>query len=236
MVANRIDNLTETDVTETVFDDRTAVSSNTNVAFSNTNGTITTTDATTRGLFDTLDIGKYITTTGASNANNNKKYLITDYRNDGTTSTLTVSPVPGTNESATASVTIVQHEKFLHDIAPVGATNLANYVTRRFTLENPSTAIKIMYEMNRPAGTTMDVYYKVLTDGAEKEFDDIPYTLTETEISDSPDDNVEIFRTREHLVENLSEFSAIAIKFVYKSTNTAFVPKIKNLRVIALAV
>lgn len=235
MVANRIDNLTEDQVNETAFDDRTAVSANTNVAFSNTNGTITTTDSATRDLFDTLDIGKYITTSGASNTNNNKKYLITNYTNDGTTATLTVSPVPGTDEAATASVTIVQHEKFLADIAPEGATNLANYVTRRFTLENPSTAIKILYEMNRPAGSEVDVYYKVLTDGAEKEFDDIGWIETATELSDSPDDNPEVFRERTHLVEGLSAFSAIAVKFAFKSSNTAFVPRIKNLRVIALA-
>ena len=235
MVANRVDNLTENAVNEAAFDDRTAISANTNVAFSNTNSTITTTDATTRDLFDTLDIGKYISVTNASNSNNNKKYLITNYTNDGTTATITVSLAPGTDEAASASVTIVQHEKFLDDIAPEGATNLANYVTRRFTLENPSTAIKILYEMNRPAGCETDVYYKVLTDGAEKEFDDIPWVETSTELSDSPDDNPEVFRERSHLVEGISEFSAVAIKFAFKSSNTAFVPRIKNLRVIALA-
>ena len=235
MVANRIDNLAEDDVNDSAFDDRTAVSADTNIAF-NTSGTITTTNSDARADFDTLDIGKYITVTGASNSNNNKKYLIEDYSNDGTTATLTVTPVPGTTEAATASVTIVQHEKYLHDVAPSGASNLANYVTRRFTLENPSTAIKILYEMNRPAGCTMDVYYKVLDDGAEKSFDNIPYTKTNTELSDSPDDNPEVFRERTHLIENLNDFSAVAVKFVFKSTNTAFVPKIKNLRVIALAV
>ncbi len=234
-VSNRIDNLTEDLVNEPAFDDRTAVSADVNVAFSNTNGTITTTNSATRDLFDTLDIGKYITTTGASNADNNKKYLITDYLNDGTTATLTVSSVPGTDESASSAVTIVQHEKYLDNIAPAGATNLANYVTRRFALENPSSAIKILYEMNRPAGSEVKVYYKVLTDGSEKEFDDIAYTLSDTEISDSPDDNPDIFRERTHIVEGISDFSAISVKFAFSSTNTAYVPKIKNLRVIALA-
>ena len=56
MVANRVDNLEETDVNMTTHDDRTAVNANTNVAFSNTNSNITTTNATARGLFDTLDI------------------------------------------------------------------------------------------------------------------------------------------------------------------------------------
>ena len=235
-LANRVDNLEETDVNMTTHDDRTAVNANTNVAFSNTNSNITTTNATARGLFDTLDIGKFITVSGASNANNNKKYLISDYLNDDTTATVSVTPALSTNESASNAVTIVQHEKFLDDIAPSGATNLANYVTRRFTLENPCTAIKILYEMNRPNGALMEVYYKVLTDGSEKQFNDIPYTLTATEISDIADENETTFRERTHLVEGLPEFSTIAVKFVFKSTTFCAVPKIKNLRVIALAV
>ena len=145
------------------------------------------------------------------------------------------TPVPATDESASNAVTIVQHEKFLSDIAPSGASNLANYVTRRFTLENPSTAIKIVYEMNRPASCTVDVYYKVITDGTEQKFETIPFRKVNTEVSDSADENETVFRERTHLVEGLAEFSAVAIKIVMKSTNTSFVPKIKNLRVIALA-
>lgn len=233
MIANRIDNLTEDGVNEAAFDDRTAVSANTNISFDATTSTIETTDSATRDLFDTLDLGKYITVSGASNASNNQKYQITDYLNDGTTAKITVSPVT-TAESAGNAVTIVQHEKFIGDIAPTGATNASQYITRRFALENPSTAIKILYEMNRPAGVTVDVYYKALTDGVEKDWDDITWVKSNTELSDSPDEG-ELFRERTHLVEGLSEFSAVAVKFVFKTTNTAFVPKIKNLRVIALA-
>ena len=233
-VSNRINKVTETDINLSTHDDRVAVSANTNIAF-NTSGVITTTDATTRDDFDTLDIGKYMTVSGSVNVNNNQKYLITNYLNDGTTATITVSPAPGTTESAGGTITLTQHEKFLDDIAPEGVSNLAQYITRRFTLENPSTAIKILYEANRPASCDINVYYKVITDGSEKKFENIPWTQVATEISDSADGEESIFRERTHLVEGLAEFSTVAIKIVMKSTNTAFVPKIKNLRVIALA-
>ena len=233
MVANRIDNLLETDVNEPAFDNRTAVSANTNVSFDATTDTIETTDSATMDLFDTLDLGKYITISGAANSANNNKFQIIDYLNDGTTAKVYVSGNLAT-EAASSAVTIVQHEKFIGDIAPTGATNAANYITRRFALENPSTAIKILYEANRPAGSTIEVYYKALTDGVEKDWDDITWVRTNTELSDSPDEG-EVYRERTHLVENLSEFSAVAVKFVFKTSNTAYVPKIKNLRVIALA-
>ena len=60
-----------------------------------------------------------------SSTNNRQKYQITNYKNDGTTATVSVT-VPGTNEGAGTAVTIVQHEKFLGDIALSGTTNAAN--------------------------------------------------------------------------------------------------------------
>jgi hypothetical protein len=234
LISNRIDSLVETDVNMATHDDRT-VATATTIALSNTNGNITSTNSGVRALFDTLDIGKYITVSGASNSNNNAKYLITNYSNDGTTATISVLPNPGTNESATNSITVKQHEKFLDDIAPSGATNKTNYLTRRFTLANPSTAIKILYEANRPASCTIEIYRKVITDGAEQTFDTIPWTKVIQETADIADGNISDFKERTHLVSDLNEFSAVAIKIVMKSTNTAFVPKIKNLRVIALA-
>ena len=234
-ISNRINNLVETDVNLSTHDDRVAVNNDSNIAFSATNSNITTTNSAARALFDTLDIGKFITVTGSANANNRLKYQITNYKNDGTTATVSVTPAPGTNENAGTGTTITQHEKFLGDIAPKGATNGANYLTRRFTLENPSTAIKVLYEANRPTSCTIEVYRKVITDGSEQTFDTIPWTLIPIEITDSADGSPTTFKERTHLVSDLAEFSAVAIKIVMKSTNTAFVPKIKNLRVIALA-
>lgn len=234
-VSNRIDSPTLSNTNITELDDRTVVETPVNdIAFSNTNSTITGALAATKGKLLTLDIGKTITVSGASNANNNKDYVITNVSTDG--GTITVTPAPGTNETAGAVITIVQKEKFLSDIAPTGATNIANYVTRRFTLENPATAIKILYEMNRPSGTVLDVYYKILKDGDEMAFDNIPYVLANIDVTDTPDENDAIFRERTHTVEGLDSFSSCAIKLVFKSDNPAYVPQIKNLRVIALAV
>ena len=234
MIANRIDDVSESDVNVDAFDLRTVVDGETTIAFSNTDSTITTANSDQKAELLTLDIGKTITVTGASNAGNNKDYEVINIRDDG--GTIEVSPAPGTNESASSSVTIKQSEKFLSDKAPVGASNKANYVTRRFTLENPSTALKIMYEMNRPSGTNVDVYYKILKDGDDRAFDSIPYVQATIDVTDSPDENDTIFRERVHTVSELDSFSSVAVKLVFKSTNTAYVPKIKNLRVLALAV
>ena len=38
-------------------------------------------------------------------------------------------------------------EEFVADTAPVGATNLANYVTRTLELTNPADALKIIFRL-----------------------------------------------------------------------------------------
>ena len=232
-ISNRIDNETEATVNNSAFDNRTVSNAVNTIALSNTNTNMTTANADRKAEFLTLDIGKTITVSGASNSNNNKDYVVTSVSSDGATVGLT--PAPGTDESASANITVVQKERFRSDIAPTGATNQANYLTKRFVLENPATAIKILYEMNRPTGTILDVYYKIIEDGQDLKFDDIAYRLSATDVTDTADEEPSIFRERQHTISGLNAFSTIAVKLVFKSSNSAYVPQVKNLRVLALA-
>ena len=233
MTSNRVASYERTDVNVAELDDRTVVSANTNVAFNSANATITTSDASTKELFLTLDVGKEITVSGAVSASNNKTYTIKKVSSDG--ATITVTAAPGTSEVAGNSVTIVQHENFFDSIAPSGTTNPANYITKRFTLENPATAIKILYEANRPDGADINIYYKIAEEGDVRDFDDIPYVLSTTDEIDNPEENYETFREREHTISGLNAFSTAAVKIEFTTNNTVDVARIKNLRVIALA-
>ena len=92
-----------------------------------------------------------------------------------------------------------------------------------------------MYEANRPEPSILQIYYKIAEEGDPRNFDDIPYRLSATDVTDNPDENRELFREREHTISGLNAFSTAAVKFEFKSTSTVEVPKIKNLRVLALA-
>ena len=96
--------------------------------------------------------------------------------------------------------------------------------------------LKILYEANRPDPASIDIYYKIVEEGDIRDFDDIPYKLLVPDETDNPDETLDIFREREHSVSGLNAFSTAAIKIEFKSTSTIEVPRIKNLRIIALAV
>ena len=133
------------------------------------------------------------------------------------------------------SITVTQHENYFDGIAPEGTSNAANYLTKRFTLANPATALRIMFEANRPEPSVLDIYYKISSEGDVRDFDDIPYVKATLEVSDNPDENRDLFREREYTISGLSAFSNCAIKMEFRSTSTTEVPRVKNLRVLALA-
>ena len=228
MTSNRITNYAQNDINVTEIDDRN-LGASTGISFSGSTISATA-SGTIRDEIKTLDIGKNITISGSSN--NNTTFTIKSVAADG--STITVTPAT-TTESAGSSITITQHENYLDGIAPEGTSNVANYLTKRFSLANPATALRIMYEANRPEPAILDIYYKISSEGDDRDFDDIPYVKAELAVSDNPDENRDIYREREYTISGLSAFSNCAIKIEFKSTSTVEVPKIRNLRVLALA-
>ena len=229
MTSNRISDYSRTDVNITEIDDR-ALTAASNISFSNANSTMETTVSGTKDQFKTLDIGKEITVAGSTS--NNATFTITDLAADGSSVTLTPKP---TTESAGQSITVTQHENYLDGVAPEGTSNAANYLTKRFTLQNPATALRIMYEGNRPEPSKLDIYYKISAEGDVREFDDIPYVKAEPDVTDNPDEQRDLFREREYTISGLQAFSNCAVKIEFKSSSTVEVPRIKNLRVLALA-
>jgi hypothetical protein len=117
----------------------------------------------------------------------------------------------------------------------------AKYVTKAITLNDPASTIRILYNANIPNAAKVDVYYKVGDNGSNS-FDGAEYKLitnggpnvsTFKEVIKS--ENRRQFGEAEYLVENLTPFTTLKIKLVMKSSNSAKVPRIKDLRVIAYA-
>ena len=120
-------------------------------------------------------------------------------------------------------------EEFVADTAPVGATNLANYVTRTLELTNPADALKITFDANIPKATDIDVYYKAFSGDTD------PDTLNwvDTGFTVSSKDAEGDFRERNLEVSDIPDFTKVVVKIVMKSTETASIPKVQAFRLIA---
>jgi hypothetical protein len=128
-----------------------------------------------------------------------------------------------------AGWSIAQLDSWIDDYAPIGATNAANYVTRPLVLQTPADSIRFLFEANIPQFAGIDIYYKAYTEG------DDPTKLrwTKADFTVTTKDAIDVFKEREVNVLDVNEYTTLTMKFVLKSSNTTYVPKIRNLRMIA---
>ena len=131
---------------------------------------------------------------------------------------------------------------------PEGDNNGMIYMTKKITLDNPATALRIIFDSVNYSSSEVKVLYKILrTDSSDDTFDDLGWTFFGT--SGSPDSTVPVSKSSIDFKEykysagkkddgtgtSLDGFIAFAIKIVMQSTNSAEAPLVKDFRAIALS-
>ena len=122
----------------------------------------------------------------------------------------------------------------------------SKYIIRTITLADDITAtsLRVMFQENIQNGTEFQVFYKVKSDEDSDVFDDKLWVeMTRTgiaKVNASLTDYVDVEYKTDNISytvgsANYNSFKSFAIKLVMYSTNPAFTPTAKNLRVIALA-
>ena len=128
-----------------------------------------------------------------------------------------------------------------------GDNNVAVYVTKKISLANGATALKVYFDAVNMSESTIKVLYKIQRADASVPFEDMGWTYFNTD--GSPDSAVPVSKNRSDFKEytyfdgkkenglgtSLDEFTSFAIKIVMQGTNTALPPVIKDFRAIALA-
>ena len=122
---------------------------------------------------------------------------------------------------------------------PDGDKNEAIYCTRKVTLKNPATAIKVLFDAVKFSSAEIQVMYKILRSDDASDFDELGWNyfnttgVSDTTVNSSA--NYYDFLEREFTANDLPEFISFAIKIRMQGTNSAEPPRIKNIRAIALA-
>jgi hypothetical protein len=129
---------------------------------------------------------------------------------------------------------------FVNDEQPTGSSSAAVYCTRPITLENPSTALDIRLTQNVRSTSEVEVYFRATSSEEVRNVDDLNWTPFNgdgsEDVSVTPAETANEFKEYKYSVSGVAEFTAFQIKIVMKATNSAYPPKIKDLRGIALAV
>ena len=128
-----------------------------------------------------------------------------------------------------------------------GDQNAAIYITKQVNLENLATSLKVLLAAHRPATNDIKVMYKVLGADESVDFQSLSYRYFNTD--GSPDQTVQPSADKDDFQDYvytagvtdegtgtaLQEFISFQIKIVMQGTNSAEPPRLKDLRVLALA-
>jgi hypothetical protein len=188
--------------------------------------TYTATIAPAQDAFKTATVGKYLTVAGATGTSTK---LITAVAANGTSITFDSAPT-----AVTGNVTITQRERFAAENAPSESSTYSKYVTKRVNLAAHSNYLRVKFAANLPADASIEVWYKTNIVGSNVPFGNAPYlqmTIDSPIITSSNQEDQ--FYDASYSLDDLVAFDAVQIKIVMKSSNTAQVPRIKDLRVLA---
>jgi hypothetical protein len=121
------------------------------------------------------------------------------------------------------------------ELEPTGGSADCTYITREISLAQPSKSIRIVLTACRPADTEIDLYYKV-KDSDGLDYRKLPYSYIQRPNGyDIPSISDTDFKEWEYDVRDIDEFISFGIKIVMRSKNSSVVPRVSDMRIIALA-
>ena len=126
---------------------------------------------------------------------------------------------------------------FVNETDPLDGTHVAKHVTVPVTLAEDAVGLQVVVSANRPSAADFLVYYRTATTGENIRTKNWTYVAQDVPVPS--DDNPNVFREYRYLIGGrngtLTPFTEYQLKVVFRSTNSAKVPSLTDLRVIALA-
>ena len=124
--------------------------------------------------------------------------------------------------------------------AGVGDENAAIYITRLARLDNSATGVKVALAANNFEFSNLCLMYKLVPVGYTGDTDDLNFEyFNTTGISDSgdmvPQNDPFVWTDYEFTVEDAPAYDGFQLKIVLRNYNQPYIPRVKDLRIIALA-
>ena len=114
-----------------------------------------------------------------------------------------------------------------------GGSELCKYITKRIDLAEEADVIDVFISANRPSGSNIDLYYKVLGSGLDIDFAGLDW-IAATPANDIPtNDNAGIYTEAKFSIDPTGSFGSLAFKMILRSQNSATPPTIKDFRAVA---
>ena len=125
-------------------------------------------------------------------------------------------------------------QNFIDEISGTGGSVKSKYITKRISLNEPAISLKIFAGVSKFVGTEVELYYKTRTADETGLFEEKDWVLLPPEVGNTSSNDPKTFEEWEYLADNLEPFITFAVKIVFRSTDSTKIPKLSDLRIIAL--
>tara|TARA_B100000963_G_scaffold116471_1_gene101460 strand:- start:3730 stop:9225 length:5496 start_codon:yes stop_codon:yes gene_type:complete len=144
------------------------------------------------------------------------------------------SPVIDLNRTSVHTIqNIISSNGGAENVASGGA-ELARYITKKVELNEEADSATVFLNVNRPAASNVDLYFRVLEGGSNADISDVAFTAL-SPVEAIPVNENSFSEIRYDLTESIlsnKSYGTIQFKIVLRSTSTSNVPKIKDFRAI----
>jgi hypothetical protein len=127
-----------------------------------------------------------------------------------------------------------QVDNYVSELSPTGGSALSKYITKKITLSSAASSLQVVFGANRPDGALIEVYYKTAVTGSDTRIEDKAWLQMNPDSLVTTSENVREFKDYTYTVNDIGNYTVFLIKVVFKSTNSAKVPRIRDFRAIAL--
>ena len=122
----------------------------------------------------------------------------------------------------------------------IGGECAGNYITKVARLEKSATGLKVMLAANTWTDSKIVVMFKLIPVGYVDSLDELPFQMFNTTGRPDngelvPQNDLVTFTDYEYTVEDVDEFDGFQIKISLLNHNQPYIPRVKDLRGIALA-
>ena len=122
---------------------------------------------------------------------------------------------------------------YVADTAASGTSNANRYVTKRVDLNNEADILDVFINANKPSGSNIDLYFKVLAGGDDADFDNLSWIAASPESEIITNDGGGYGEVHYVIDPTIGKFGSFAFKIVLRSSNTSNVPTVKDFRAVA---
>ena len=138
---------------------------------------------------------------------------------------------------------VITTSNIINNIEPtsgVGGECAGNYITKVAKLEKSASGLKVMLAANTWSESKIVVMYKLIPVGYVDALDELPFQFFNTDGKpDSgelvPQNDLVTFTDYEYTINDVDEFDGFQIKISLLNSNQPYIPRVKDLRGIALA-